>query len=90
MAPEGTEAIGLSPACLCLLLGLPAAGKSTLAKELAAAAVQRGWKAAVIPYDDLIPEEAFRARKAEDNFGLQEPVTTLHLSFFLCFFLFFF
>lgn len=79
MAPEGTEATGLAPACLCLLVGLPAAGKSTLATELAATAVQRGWRAAVIPYDDLIPEEAFRARKGEDSVGLQEPVTTLHV-----------
>lgn len=79
MAAEGAEASGRAPACLCVLVGLPAAGKSTLAAELVAVAVQRGWRAAVIPYDDLIPEEAFRAKKAEDSVGLQEPVTILHL-----------
>lgn len=79
MAADDVEAVGLAPACLCVLCGLPAAGKSTLATELVAAAVQRGWRAAVIPYDDLIPEEAFRTRKAEDSLGLQEPVTSRHV-----------
>lgn len=78
MAAEDA-ADGMAPACLCVLCGLPAAGKSSLARELVGATAQRGWRAAVVPYDDLIPEEAFRTRKAEDNVGLQEPVTTLHV-----------
>lgn len=80
MAAREAEALGLAPACLCVLCGLPAAGKSTFATGLVSAAVQRGWRAAVIPYDDLIPDEAFRARKAGDIVGLQEPVTSLHVS----------
>lgn len=77
MDTEDAAVVGVAPACLCVLCGLPAAGKSTVARELVRAAAQRGWRAAVVPYDDLIPEEAFRTRKAEDSVGLREPVTTL-------------
>ncbi|KAM9233099.1 LOW QUALITY PROTEIN: L-seryl-tRNA(Sec) kinase [Leptosomus discolor] len=45
---------------LCLLCGLPAAGKSTLALALRRRLPQRpGWACALIDYDELIPPEAF-------------------------------
>ncbi|MBN3324522.1 PSTK kinase, partial [Atractosteus spatula] len=53
-APGGRERV-----CLCLLCGLPAAGKSTLARALAGALKQSGWDCLVLSYDELIPEEAF-------------------------------
>uniref|UniRef100_A0A8C2WZQ6 Phosphoseryl-tRNA kinase n=1 Tax=Cyclopterus lumpus TaxID=8103 RepID=A0A8C2WZQ6_CYCLU len=57
--------VGRAAACLCVLCGLPAAGKSTLAREVLSAAAQRGWRAGVVPYDDLIPEHAFHTRVME-------------------------
>lgn len=86
MAAADAAAVGMAPACLCVLCGLPAAGKSSLARELVGAAAQRGWRAVVVPYDDLIPEEAFRTRKAEDSVGLQEPPTEwkIHRHAVLC------
>lgn len=75
VAAEDAAVVGLAPACLCVLCGLPATGKSTLARELVGAAEQRGWRAAAVPYDDLIPEEAFRTTVAKDSVGLQEPPT---------------
>lgn len=74
MAAEEAGAVRLASGCLCVLCGLPAAGKSTLARELVGAAAHRGWRAGLVPYDDLIPEEAFRTRGAEDTVGLREPV----------------
>ncbi|NXU00334.1 PSTK kinase, partial [Buphagus erythrorhynchus] len=48
---------------LCLLCGLPAAGKSTLARALSRRLPQRpGWACALLAYDELIPPEAFRPR----------------------------
>uniref|UniRef100_A0A8C4SET7 Phosphoseryl-tRNA kinase n=2 Tax=Erpetoichthys calabaricus TaxID=27687 RepID=A0A8C4SET7_ERPCA len=46
-------------AILCLLSGLPAAGKSTLARCLVSALRSRSWPCFVISYDDIILEEAF-------------------------------
>ncbi|XP_066549871.1 L-seryl-tRNA(Sec) kinase isoform X1 [Amia ocellicauda] len=54
-----------SPACLCVLCGLPGAGKSSLARDLPAVLGRRGWGCLVLGYDDLIPEEAFE-RRGED------------------------
>ncbi|KAM4525743.1 L-seryl-tRNA(Sec) kinase [Fundulus diaphanus] len=48
-----------APACLCVLCGLPAAGKSTLTRTLLGAAAERGWRAAAVSYDELIPEQAY-------------------------------
>lgn len=46
---------------LCLLCGLPAAGKSTLGRALSRRLPQRpGWACALLAYDELIPPEAFR------------------------------
>nr|XP_006630590.1 PREDICTED: L-seryl-tRNA(Sec) kinase isoform X1 [Lepisosteus oculatus] len=59
-APGGRER-----ACLCLLCGLPAAGKSTLARALAGELRQSGWDCLVLSYDELIPEEAFELRPGE-------------------------
>ncbi|NWY63522.1 PSTK kinase, partial [Erithacus rubecula] len=49
---------------LCLLCGLPAAGKSTLARGLSRRLPQRpGWACALLAYDELIPPEAFGPRE---------------------------
>uniref|UniRef100_A0A8K9VBJ1 Phosphoseryl-tRNA kinase n=1 Tax=Oncorhynchus mykiss TaxID=8022 RepID=A0A8K9VBJ1_ONCMY len=53
--------------CLCVLCGLPAAGKSTLAQAVNSHSVQRGWRSAVISYDDLIPGDAFNVKEVEDE-----------------------
>uniref|UniRef100_A0A669PWB2 Phosphoseryl-tRNA kinase n=1 Tax=Phasianus colchicus TaxID=9054 RepID=A0A669PWB2_PHACC len=45
---------------LCVLCGLPAAGKSTLARALRRQLpLRQGWDCALLVYDDLIPEEAW-------------------------------
>ncbi|NXO02755.1 PSTK kinase, partial [Rhinopomastus cyanomelas] len=50
---------------LCVLCGLPAAGKSSLARALRRRVPQRlGWACAVFTYDDLIPPEAFDRQEA--------------------------
>ncbi|XP_039990418.1 L-seryl-tRNA(Sec) kinase [Xiphias gladius] len=72
MAAEEDAGAVRAPACLCVLCGLPAAGKSTLARTTLGAAAERGWRATVVPYDDLIPEHAFQTRAAEDGVKLQE------------------
>ncbi|XP_070708424.1 L-seryl-tRNA(Sec) kinase [Pempheris klunzingeri] len=72
MAAEGAEAEGRAPACLCVLCGLPAAGKSTLARRVLSTAAQHGWRASVVPYDDLIPEHAFQTKVVEDGVKLRE------------------
>ncbi|XP_063077239.1 L-seryl-tRNA(Sec) kinase-like [Engraulis encrasicolus] len=48
-----------SQACLCLLCGLPAAGKTTLVLELSKYTTLRGWKTLPLTYDELIPQDAF-------------------------------
>nr|XP_046189586.1 LOW QUALITY PROTEIN: L-seryl-tRNA(Sec) kinase-like [Oncorhynchus gorbuscha] len=53
--------------CLCVLCGLPAAGKSTLAQAVNSHSAQRGWRSAVISYDDLIPGDAFNVKEVEDE-----------------------
>ncbi|XP_041818528.1 L-seryl-tRNA(Sec) kinase isoform X2 [Chelmon rostratus] len=71
MAAEEAGAVGRPPACLCVLCGLPAAGKSTLARQVLSTAAQHGWRASLVPYDDLIPEHAFQTRVVEDAVKLQ-------------------
>lgn len=44
-----------APACLCVLCGLPAAGKSRLALELRGHAHRLGWTTLLVTYDELIP-----------------------------------
>ncbi|XP_028287783.1 L-seryl-tRNA(Sec) kinase [Parambassis ranga] len=65
MAAQETGSV--SNACLCVLCGLPAAGKSTLARKIFSTAAQSGWRVTVVPYDDLIPERAFRIRAEEES-----------------------
>lgn len=48
-----------SEVCLVVLCGLPAVGKSSLAREVRGAAAGLGWRSAALSYDELIPEEAF-------------------------------
>ncbi|XP_047465873.1 LOW QUALITY PROTEIN: L-seryl-tRNA(Sec) kinase [Mugil cephalus] len=68
MAAEEPGSVGRPPACLCVLCGLPAAGKSTLSRIIVGtAAQQQGWRATVVPYDDLIPEHAFQTRVEKDT-----------------------
>ena len=80
MAAEEAGGVGRSPACLCVLCGLPAAGKSTLARKVLRSAPLHGWRATVVPYDDLIPEHAFQTRAEEDGGTLQEIVNTVELN----------
>uniref|UniRef100_A0A8D0KTT5 Phosphoseryl-tRNA kinase n=1 Tax=Strix occidentalis caurina TaxID=311401 RepID=A0A8D0KTT5_STROC len=50
---------------LCVLCGLPAAGKSTLGRALRLRLPRRpGWACALLSYDELIPEDAFLPREA--------------------------
>ncbi|KAM8837491.1 L-seryl-tRNA(Sec) kinase isoform 1-T1 [Spinachia spinachia] len=69
-AHEGAAGVGRSAACLCVLCGLPAAGKSSLALRVLRAAPQRGWRACALPYDDLIPGHAFHTRGAQGAGGI--------------------
>lgn len=74
MASEGVGAAHRAPACLCVLCGLPAAGKSTLACEVVRGSVHAGWSSAVVPYDLLIPEHAFHTTAMDDGVKLQQSV----------------
>uniref|UniRef100_A0A3Q2YS78 Phosphoseryl-tRNA kinase n=1 Tax=Hippocampus comes TaxID=109280 RepID=A0A3Q2YS78_HIPCM len=65
----------MSRACLCVLCGLPAAGKSSLSRSVCLAARRRGWRAAVVQYDRLIPDQAFQTREADDDATSQEAVS---------------
>ncbi|XP_075950031.1 L-seryl-tRNA(Sec) kinase [Anarhichas minor] len=76
MAAEEAGGVGRAPACLCVLCGLPAAGKSTLAREVLSTAAQRGWRASVVPYDDLILEHAFQTRVVETDCVKREETHT--------------
>ncbi|NXF97385.1 PSTK kinase, partial [Eubucco bourcierii] len=61
---------------LCVLCGLPAAGKSTLARALHGQLPQRaGWACALLSYDELIPPEAFGPCAPEA--GPEEPFSLL-------------
>ena len=55
------------PVCVCVLCGLPAAGKSTLARTVTNLAAERGWRSTVMHYDELIPQYAFDVKVLEDN-----------------------
>ncbi|KAK6328066.1 hypothetical protein J4Q44_G00000440 [Coregonus suidteri] len=61
--------------CLCVLCGLPAAGKSTLARAVNSHTVERRWRSAVISYDDLIPDDAFNVKEVEDEEDMTRPQT---------------
>ncbi|XP_012688861.1 LOW QUALITY PROTEIN: L-seryl-tRNA(Sec) kinase [Clupea harengus] len=59
MHAERDEAPPCRRICLCLLCGLPAAGKTTLVQALSNHTALRGWKTLSLIYDELIPQEAF-------------------------------
>ncbi|NXV90092.1 PSTK kinase, partial [Calonectris borealis] len=64
VAEERQGGAGRARVGLCVLCGLPAAGKSTLARALRRRLPQRpGWACALLTYDELIPPEAFRPRE---------------------------
>ncbi|XP_046888444.1 L-seryl-tRNA(Sec) kinase [Hypomesus transpacificus] len=52
-------------ACLCVLCGLPASGKSTLAQAVKTLTGQQHWRSSVISYDNLIPDYAFHSKTVE-------------------------
>lgn len=70
------DADGPAPPCVCVLCGLPAAGKSTLARSVCGVSAERGWRCAVLPYDELIPEGAFHAKAARDGCRDQQDAQT--------------
>lgn len=76
MASKEVGPVYRAPACLCVFCGLPAAGKSTLAGDVLRATALAGWKSAVVPYDNLIPDLAFQAKAMDDGVKLQESVNT--------------
>ncbi|XP_054454814.1 L-seryl-tRNA(Sec) kinase [Anoplopoma fimbria] len=76
MAAEEAGGVDRAPACLCVLCGLPAAGKSTLARRVLRTAAQRGWRAGVVPYDDLITEHAFQIRVEETDCVKRQEIHT--------------
>ncbi|XP_043841505.1 L-seryl-tRNA(Sec) kinase [Dromiciops gliroides] len=50
----------------CVLCGLPASGKSTLARSLSDQLRQKqGWDVAIITYDDIIPEAVLEGENAQ-------------------------
>lgn len=76
MASEEVRAVVGAPACLCVFCGLPAAGKSTLARDVLRTAALAGWRSAVVSYDNLIPDQAFQAKAMDDGVKVQESVNT--------------
>lgn len=45
--------------CVCVLCGLPASGKSSLAQKVSAQIQKQGWGTFILSYDRLITEDAF-------------------------------
>ncbi|KAK4820978.1 hypothetical protein QYF61_009444 [Mycteria americana] len=78
-AAEQQGGAGRARVGLCVLCGLPAAGKSTLARALRRRLPQRpGWACAVLSYDELIPPEAFGPPEAEAGAGPAGPSPLRH------------
>uniref|UniRef100_A0A8B9QGS3 Phosphoseryl-tRNA kinase n=1 Tax=Apteryx owenii TaxID=8824 RepID=A0A8B9QGS3_APTOW len=72
---EQREAAGRRRVGLCVLCGLPAAGKSTLARALRHRLPRRQrWDCALLTYDDLIPPEAFGPPAPEAGLAGQTPL----------------
>ncbi|XP_008312795.1 L-seryl-tRNA(Sec) kinase [Cynoglossus semilaevis] len=67
MTSEDRTRFYRAPGCLCVLCGLPASGKSTLTRTVLSRAAQHGWRATVVPYDELIPRNAFKTKAVQDN-----------------------
>ncbi|XP_029978397.1 L-seryl-tRNA(Sec) kinase [Sphaeramia orbicularis] len=66
-AAEEADSIGQVRVCLCVLCGLPAAGKTTLARTILRGTAQHEWRSTVVCYDDLIPDHAFQSRGMEEQ-----------------------
>uniref|UniRef100_A0A8D0BL59 Phosphoseryl-tRNA kinase n=1 Tax=Salvator merianae TaxID=96440 RepID=A0A8D0BL59_SALMN len=67
MAQQRGNASGLQLA-LCVLCGLPGAGKTTAAQALSRfLRKSHGWKCVLLSYDDLIPLEAFSQSEASSG-----------------------
>ncbi|KPP62868.1 L-seryl-tRNA(Sec) kinase-like [Scleropages formosus] len=66
--------------CLCVLCGLPAAGKSKLAQVLHEHLEKRGFGAFVLSYDELIPDEPFEFNTGDgdQNRGVRTPTSFAH------------
>ena len=77
MHAERDEAPPCRRICLCLLCGLPAAGKTTLVQALSNHTALRGWKTLSLIYDELIPQEAFSKVYMESD---SQPLQTVILS----------
>ncbi|KAM6264718.1 L-seryl-tRNA(Sec) kinase [Spheniscus humboldti] len=74
-AAEQQGGAGRARVGLCVLCGLPAAGKSTLARALRRRLPQhQGWACALLAYDELIPPEAFRPREPEAGPAAPSPL----------------
>lgn len=54
--------------CLCVLCGLPGAGKSTLARTLSSYTQNKGWGIFILSYDDIIPDDAFEIKGENASF----------------------
>ncbi|XP_050815544.1 L-seryl-tRNA(Sec) kinase [Gopherus flavomarginatus] len=75
--PDSMETAGFRRLGVCVLCGLPAAGKSTLARALHHILRRRegpGWDCALVTYDDLIPQEAFSQPETEAGLVAQQPL----------------
>lgn len=64
---EKSATVRFGRACLCVVCGLPATGKSTLAQAINSMTAQQGWRCSVISYDDLIPDDAFNYKTVENE-----------------------
>lgn len=62
---RGTGSDGPRKRVLCVLCGLPAAGKSTFARALAHRLRQeQGWAVGVVAYDDVMPDAFLAGERA--------------------------
>lgn len=62
---RGEGSTGPQKLGLCVLCGLPAAGKSTFARALSHRLQQeRGWAVCVVAYDDVMPDALLREASA--------------------------
>lgn len=86
MAQAGEAGVtGRTPGCLCVLCGLPAVGKSTLARTILGTAARQGWRACTVSYDDVIPEHAFQITFAEDSVRQEESVSSSMINWHVIF-----
>ncbi|XP_011898610.1 PREDICTED: L-seryl-tRNA(Sec) kinase isoform X1 [Cercocebus atys] len=84
---RGTGSDGPRKRVLCVLCGLPAAGKSTFARALAHRLRQeQGWAVGVVAYDDVMPDAFLagaRARRAPSQWKLLRQELLKYLEYFL-------